>query len=170
MNNPKQHIPKAFTLLEMVITMMIISIVMGSAFFAFSTNVSNPLTSLAPEIETLSTKAVQASVSKNQTQYIILTSSKIVHTTLPQLPDEDSPQSLINQINVPSGVIINYRKSNQDDWTTVSDRTDPIIWVISRSGISEQIELQLQFEDSAYEMSFDPITGNMNEEDEIDSN
>jgi len=165
MNSRNTRKRKAFTLLEMVITMSIVSIIMASAFFIFKQNPSDTLQKIAPEIEALTFNANRSATKKNRAYYIIATHEKIflssTNSANGNSNSEENSDTQLNSVSIPPDVFISFKREEEDTWTTISERSDPLVWVVSRTGIAEKISLKLEYIDASFEITFDPLTGNL---------
>lgn len=157
-----------FTLLEIIITLSIIAILMGSAFFAFSTDQPTAVVDTKGQIETLGSTTQRRSVALGRPHYVIIRHDAIWATELIE-PDDDlgkmEPSSSIAIVKIPPEIKLSCKREDAD-WLSMTERTDPVIWVFSRSGLCESFSFLLEDDKgAAYEMTVNPITGNFIETD-----
>lgn len=153
---------KGFTLLELIATMLIISVVVGSSAFFLSQSDTSDISHLPRKIEALSKSSIAKARREKQTQYIIFTHDQI-RVTQSTLQDDQgkiaNAESSKVSINLPKEVSIAVRKGNERHWTWLKKKSDQVIWVFSMSGVCEEISVILKTEDAEYETSFHPLTG-----------
>ncbi|WP_346189476.1 type II secretion system protein [Rubritalea halochordaticola] len=160
---------QGFTLLEIIITLAIISLLMGSAFFAFSSDTSSRLAETEGQIEATATTALRRSASLGRPHYAIIRHDAIWVT---ELLDESAdlsriePSAEISLVKIPAEITLSCKRED-NDWVQLTERSDPIVWVFARSGICEVFSFMLEDENgSSYEMTVNPITGNFIDQNE----
>ncbi|SHJ16080.1 prepilin-type N-terminal cleavage/methylation domain-containing protein [Rubritalea squalenifaciens DSM 18772] len=165
---PIKKAHSGFTLLELIITLALISVLMGSAFFAFSANTSDEIIETQGAIEATATSTLRRSSTLGRPHYAIIRHDAIWVTELIDQTADLSriqPSSDIALVDIPEGTILSCKREN-GEWVTMTEREDPVIWVFARSGICEVFSFRLEDGGSSFEMTVNPITGNFIDLDE----
>jgi len=152
-----------FTLIELVMTMLIAAILMGSAVMLLSKQTRDPFDEVELEISSVIREAKKKAIESGEARYIEagLTGFSISAVNHLDFGDGDSGAGRELAYKLPSGANLSYRRLEQAGWKSISSNSDLVIWCVSRTGMLEKIYLRVEMDGGHAEMSFDPLTGNL---------
>lgn len=155
-----QNNRQGFTLLELVMVMVVITIILASAVILLTSSKS-PLSDISREVAKTVSEAHRSALVENTATFLIARSDRLWVTN--QIVDEDlqaaDPSEGIEKYLLPEGIQLAYRGAENAEWKTLERGDSPIIWCFSSSGLSEAIFLRITREEGYAEMEFDPLTG-----------
>lgn len=158
--NKRAHLRPAFTLFEMVITMVIIAAVMGSAVFLLTQGGSNTLSKLSIETEVLAKKTLRTAKEQQRAYFVIARHDAIwAESAIQSLElDNVTPSDEIGIITIPSDVTISYRIEGNDNWFALKKGNPPLVWAFSQAGLCEAVSLRFENDRGVTEETFHPLT------------
>ena len=155
----KRHQPRAgFTLLEIMVTMAIISIILGSAVL-FLTNQSNgALEKLAQQTQIMAKQTLRKAKLEQRPFSISISPKEIwVQPARMQFEGEDlQPHS--PGLTVPDGVRVSLLTHPEEGWITLSKNDPPFIWTFTQSGLCDSLEIQFEDDTGVQTIAFHSLT------------
>ena len=151
--------PRAgFTLLEIMVTMAIISIILGSAVLFLANQSNGELDKLAQQTQIMAKQTLRKAKLEERPFSIYITPREIwVQPENMPLDDEDitPPKS---SLIVPQGVRISLLTDPDEDWFTLAKNDDPFIWTFTQSGLCDSLEIQFEDDDGIQTIAFHSLT------------
>ena len=143
--------------------MVIVTILMGSAFLLFSKNDDSALEKLSRETQILAKETLRSAKQEQRPYYVILSHDSIWAETDvdTQALSDSSPAQNSRVINIDPGITLSYRYITESDWTTISKGQEPLVWTFAKSGLCQQISLRFSTDDGVTEATFHPLTAGL---------
>ena len=156
-----------FTLLEIIITLAIISTIMGGAILMLTGGGSQLVDKVRLETQSLAKETLR-DAKLHERPYSIIVSHEAIWSTPEVSRSEDDPLSPPEKglINIPETVTVSYLIAGDEEWSTITKSDEPLVWAFTQSGLCGALSLRFEDEDSIHEMSFHPLTaGELADED-----
>ncbi|MFC5050024.1 type II secretion system protein [Rubritalea spongiae] len=154
--SPRHDFQRGFTLLEIVITMVIISVLLGSAALFFVGSSDEAIEKLSRETQLLAKKTMR-SAKDQQRAYSIIITSKSVWAEPEMLNLEEAETSTI-AIPVDKDITISYLLDEETGWQRITNNDSPFVWSFSQTGLCEPLTLRFENNIAVDEVTFHPLT------------
>ncbi|MGJ8671566.1 type II secretion system protein [Rubritalea sp.] len=147
---------RGFTLLEIVVTMMIISVLLGSAALFFVGSSDEDVENLSRDTQRLAKKTMR-SARDEQRAYSLFISPKSIWSE-PEMIDLEYVESRPNEIQIDEDITVSYLLDEESGWQRVSTNDTPFVWSFSQTGLCEPISLRFENDVAVDEVTFHPLT------------
>lgn len=158
-NNPQHTRHLGFTLIEVVVTLVIISVILASAVLFLSQNNNRKVAEITQKTQILAKETLRESKFSNRAQSIFITSSEI--WSAPESSIQNDPtetDSSIQRIEIPEGVTVSCRDSSNANWVTLAKNDPPFVWPFTRNGLCGAVSIRFESDEAVQQMTFHPLT------------
>lgn len=150
---------KGFTLLEVIITMVIISTMIAGAVLYMSQSSQGPITELAQKTQILAKKTLREAKSTDRPQSIYISHNAIwAQAELVTTEDQTFRETPKGSIPVPEDITVSYLMPDDSTWTRLAKNDAPLVWAFTQTGLCEAISLKFESEKAVHELSFHALT------------
>lgn len=152
-----RHKPqRGFTLLEIVITMVIISVLLGSAALFFVGSSDESVEKLSRDTQLLAKKTMRSAKEKQRAYSIFITSKSV--WAEPEMLNLEEAETSTSAIPIDDGIIISYLLDEESGWQTISSNGATFVWSFSQNGLCEPLTLRFENDIAVDEVAFHPLT------------
>jgi len=158
-NSTSTRSRKGFTLLEIIVTLSIIALFIGSAATLIAKRPNADLDNFILEFNQLARDSKVLAEKSGQARYLIFSRDTVLQVD--RLVEEDRVVS--KSLQIPSGLVMHVKKHTADgsneEWVKISRQSkNTVTWLFSRSGTCELIELKLAIDESDYSSKYHVLT------------
>lgn len=147
-----------FTLLEIMITMVIVSVLLGSAILFLAERSNGELEKLAQKTQILAKETLRNAKLQQRPFSIIISHKEIwAQPENWQLDDQNQP-SANPTLDVPEGISISLSTHSDDEWFTLDKSDPPFIWTFTQSGICDPLEIRFENDGGIQTIAFHSLT------------
>ena len=156
--------PAGFTLMEMVIVLLIISLLAGISVMSFQ-GITDQQTLRTPalELQRMAREAVRRAGIYEQTQTITFEKNAFTiryKSDAKAVTDADSKTVWQRRIEAPANMRLLVQRWGMKDWIPAAGQR----WTVQPSGLCEPLAVRFELGNSHLEMRFNPLTGGVAEE------
>lgn len=141
-----------FTLLELIVTLSIAAIFVGTAFSFTHPRSRKVAEKFDVELQVYVRDSRTSAREKDQSVYLHFTPDSIYRSSEASVPDEE-PET--GALPVPSGFELFFAEGSR--WDKITKST-PYVHLFSRSGITEPFGIRFQNEDAEFDCRFDALS------------
>jgi prepilin-type N-terminal cleavage/methylation domain-containing protein len=146
-----------FTLLEIVITLAIITTLLGSSILFFLGETKQNLEQTSQQTQLLA-KHTMREARELQRPLSILFTNKHIWVVPESSPVTKEPPSLEDSISVDENITISYLIDNEQGWTILEPNSQPLVWTFTGTGICQALSLRFENDIATDEIDFHPLT------------
>ena len=155
----KRFQPRAgFTLLEIMVTLAIISIISGSAVLFVANQSNGALDKLAQQTQIMAKETLRNAKLEERPFSIYITPREIWAQPESMQFEEENTTSPQSSLIVPQGVRVSLLTNQGDDWFTLGKNDAPFIWTFTQSGLCDSLEIRFEDDDNIQTIAFHSLT------------
>jgi len=162
--SPSLNTRKAFTLIEIIIALVILTLLISAAVPALiNFNKEEGLRKVSRTLRLYAKTAQREAILNQKPYYIELTKKEINVIKVPDTDEsiQDEDTLVLHSFSVSEDIKYEIFLWNEEDWK----KPDGQLWTFQPSGISDPIRIQIYQGQAWILLRFDPLTANVAEEE-----